>query len=309
MTPLRQRFIDDLKLRNRSPLTIKAYVGHVARFARHFGKSPELLDIEHARQYQLFMLEQKRGWSHFNQAVCALRFLYGVTLGRTDQLERLPYGRRKKTVPVVLSRQEIERLMACIRKPQFRLIFATMLTTGLRISEAVGIRVNDIDADQMSILVRRGKGNKQRLVPLPQCLLLELRAWWKIHQNPQWIFPGSKPDRPQSVHSLQDAFREAVRKTGLNKPAKPHSLRHTFATELLEAGTDLLVIQRVLGHKDHRTTYGYTHVRRDHLQQTARLMDRLPMKQLLNPSTQGNLAPTDHSSKLPKLFGDTESPF
>jgi len=280
MTPLRERFIQDLQLRNRAPDTIEAYVQQVARFARHFHRSPETLGAEDVRQYQLHLLERKVSWSTFNQAVCALRFLYGTTLGRPELLARLPYGRRPKKLPVVLSQEEVLELLGCVSNRKHRLILTTMYATGLRVREAVSLRVADIDSRQMLILVARGKGNKQRLVPLSRPLLAELRAWWCVHRNPVWLFPGSRPDRPLGVSSIQRACQAAVTSAGLRAGVTSHTLRHTFATELLEADIDLLTIQGILGHASVSTTAVYTHVRRDRLRSVAQVLDLLPLEQL-----------------------------
>lgn len=281
MTPLRQRFLEDLRLRNRSPKTICCYLRHVTQFARYFGRSPEGLGPEQARQYQLHLLERKLSWSSFNQCVCALRFLYGTTLGRADYIERLPYGRRPKKLPVVLDRQEVVELFSCVCCQGHRMLLTTMYATGLRVGEAVQLSVRDIDSRAMTILVACGKGNKQRLVPMSPTLLQELRSWWCRHRHPRWLFPGAKPDQPLTTSTLQRACQAAVRRAGLHKAATPHSLRHTFATELLEAGVDLLTIQKILGHSCVNTTIRYTHVRRDHLQRAGRVLDLLPLRELL----------------------------
>ena len=284
MTPLRQRMIEDLQLRNRSPRTIQCYVGHVRRFAAHFGRSPEELGPEHVRDYQLHLLQQRVSWSAFNQSICALSFLYGTTLGRPETLERLAYGRRPKRIPRVLGRDEVRELLACTRQRQPRMVLTTIYGTGMRISEAVALRVADIDSREMTILVARGKGNKQRLVPLSARLLEELRAWWLTHRHPRWLFPGSHPGRPIDVGPVQNACLMAATQAGLKPGATPHTLRHTFATELLEAGIDLLTIQRILGHATLSTTLLYTHVRRDRLKMAGQAVDSalnlLPLAQL-----------------------------
>jgi integrase/recombinase XerD len=284
MTPLRQRMIEDLQLRNRSPRTIQCYVGHVRRFAAHFGRSPQELGPEDVRAYQLHLLKRQVSWSAFNQCVCALRFLYGTTLGRREPLERLAYGRRPKRIPRVLGRDEVRELLACTRQRSHRLVLTTIYGTGLRISEAVVLRVSDIDSREMTIFVARGKGNKQRLVPLSSRLLEELRAWWLTHRNPCWIFPGHNPNRAIDVGPVQKACLMAATQAGLKPGARPHTLRHTFATELLEAGIDLLTIQKILGHASLRTTLLYTHVRRDRLKVAGQAVDNtlnlLPLDQL-----------------------------
>lgn len=286
MTPLRQRMIEDLRIRNRSPKTINTYVGHVARFARHFGRSPEVLGHEEVRQYQVHLLAQKASWSAFNQCVCGLRFLYGVTLGRPEEIPRLPYGRRPKRVPRVLTQVEVLELLQCVRCRAHRMLLTTMYATGLRIDEALHLGVADIDSRQMAILVARGKGNKQRLVPLSQSLLKELRSWWQTHRHPRWLFPGNKPDRPLGASPVQRACKAAAAEASLKPGVTPHTLRHTFATELLEAGVDLLTIQKLLGHGSLSTTLLYTHVRRDHLQAVAQIQGLLPLERLCRPPIQ-----------------------
>lgn len=286
MTPLRERFIDDLRLRNRAPDTIECYVRHVRQFAKHFGRSPERLGTEEIRQYQLHLLERKVSWSSFNQCVCALRFLYGTTLRRPEYIERLPYGRRPKKLPVVLDRQEVVELLSCVSSRGHRVALTAIYATGMRVEEAAELGVPDIDSRQMCILVARGKGNKQRLVPMSRMLLEELRNWWKLHRDPRWMFPGAKPERPINPEVLQRACQAAVRKARLKKHATPHSLRHTFATELLEAGIDILTIQKILGHSHISTTLRYTHVRRDHLQQAAGVVNLLPLRELLSQEQQ-----------------------
>jgi len=280
MTPLRKRLIEDMQLRNLSPETIKGYVGYVAQFARHFGRSPEVLTPEHAREYQLHLLRRKVSWSTFTQSICALRFLYGTTLGRKDFVERLPYGKKPKRIPVVLSRDEIVKLLQCIPSRKQRMVLTTMYATGLRIGEAVQLSVNDIDSRRMTILVSRGKGNKQRLVPLSPKLLAELRLFWQTHRNPVWLFPSRLPDRHLGISVVERACRWARARAGLKRRFNTHTLRHTFATELLEAGVDLFSIQKILGHQSLCTTARYTHVRRSHLQEACQSLDLLPLEQL-----------------------------
>ena len=280
MTPLRQRMIEDMQLRNMSPETIKGYVRYVAQFARHFGRSPEILTPEHAREFQLHLLQRKVSWSTFNQSLCALRFFYGTTLGRKDFVERLPYGKKPKRVPLVLSRDEIVKLLQCIPSRKQRMVLTTMYATGLRVGEAVRLSVNDIDSRRMTILVARGKGNKQRLVPLSPKLLTELRLFWQTHRNPVWLFPSRLPDQHLSIGALEKSCTKARHRAGLTRRFSTHALRHTFATELLEARVDLFSIQKILGHTSLCTTARYTHVRRSHLQEACQSLDLLPLEQL-----------------------------
>jgi site-specific recombinase XerD len=280
MTPLRQRLIHDMQLRNYSPETIRSYVHWLAQFARYFQRSPADLTPEHARQYQLHLLDKKVSWSTYNQSVCALRFLYGTTLGRKEDIPRLPFGRKPKRIPVVLNRDEVLKLLQCIHSRKQRMLLTTMYATGMRVGEAVQLRVADIDSRRMTILVSRGKGNKQRLVPLSQTLLTELRLFWKTHRNPVWLFPSRRPDKPLSAPTPGRTLQRAKVRAGLKRRFSTHVLRHTFATELLEAGVDLFSIQKILGHRSLSTTATYTHVRRSHLQEACRSLELLPLEQL-----------------------------
>ena len=309
MTPLRQRLIEDMQLRNRSPITITSYVRYVAQFAKFFGRSPEQLTPEHARQYQLHLLEKKVSWSTFNQSVCALRFLYGTTLGRKDYVQRLPFGKKPKRIPVVLSRDEVLKFLQCILSRNQRMLLTTMYATGLRVGEAVELRVTDIDSRRMTILVSRGKGNKQRLVPLSPKLLTELRLFWQTHRNPVWLFPSRDPNRPLRIASVDRMCARARVRAGLKRHFNTHALRHTFATELLEAGVDLFSIQKILGHRSLTTTAHYTHVRRSHLQEACKSLDLLPLEQLRQVPTPAP-APRSASrrSKSAKSSAVTETP-
>jgi integrase/recombinase XerD len=308
MTPLRQRLIEDMQLRNRSPVTTKAYVRYVAQFAKFFGRSPEELTPEHARQYQLHLLRRRVSWSTFNQSVCALRFLYGTTLGRKDYVERLPYGKKPKRIPVVLSRDEVLKLLQCVPSRKQRMVLTTMYATGLRIGEAVQLRVTDIDSRRMTLLVSRGKGNKQRLVPLSQKLLTELRLFWQTHRNPVWLFPSRQPDRHLGMSVVERACRWARGQAGMKRRFNTHTLRHTFATELLEAGVDLFSIQKILGHRSLSTTANYTHVRRSHLQEACKSLDLLPLEQLRQvPGTPPMVRQPGRRSKSAKSSAATEA--
>ena len=275
MTPLRQRFIDDLRLRNYAQRTIETYVGRIVAFAKHFGRSPDLLGPEEVRTFQLHLLERRVSWSSFNQAVCALRFLYGTTLGRPEQLPLIPYGKRPKTLPSVLAPQEVLRLIDAAPTPRDRIFLQVAYGCGLRLSELMHLRVTDIDSARMVIQVRQGKGAKDRLVPLSPRLLQELRAYWRRYRPSAWLFPGDKPGQPISGSNLQRRFGQLVQRVGLTKHCSLHTLRHSYATHLLEAGVDLLTLKTLLGHKTLETTTRYLHVNSQRLQQTPSLLDLL----------------------------------
>jgi site-specific recombinase XerD len=253
--------IEDLKVRNRSARTIKTYIGHVAKFAQHFQKSPELLGPEEVRQYQVYLVHERRvSWSHFNQAVCALRFLYHHTLRRDWAITHIPFPRQPKKLPVVLSQSEVQRFLAAIRKLKYRAILMTAYAAGLRLSEITHLQVSDIDSQRMMIRVRQGKGQKDRYVMLSPTLLELLRVYWRVERPKTWLFPGHQPDEPISMTSVQRVCHQAGVDAGLSKRVTVRMLRHCFATHLLEAGTNVRVIQSLLGHRSLSTTQRYTYV-------------------------------------------------
>lgn len=276
MTKLRQRMTEDLNIRNYSPRTVDIYTRCVAEFAKHFNRSPGQLDIEHIREYQTYLAATKKAsWTKYNQTVCALRFLYRVTLGRPELIEHIPFPKQEKKLPIVLSRQELELFFDAVGYPKHRTILMTMYAAGLRISEALALRVGDIDGSRMTIFVRQGKGKRDRYTILSPKLLCQLREYWKICKPKSWLFPGSTLDRPLSPCSVQRASCKARLKARINKPVKTHTMRHCFATHLLEAGTDLRTIQLLLGHADLATTTVYLHVATAALQSTGRTPDLL----------------------------------
>jgi site-specific recombinase XerD len=280
MTPLRQRFIEDLQVRNLSPRTIECYVYHVAAFAKYFGRSPEVLGPEEIRQFQVYLAtEKKASWSTFNQTVCALRFLYRVTLPRPWPVTMIPFAKRPKRLPVVLGPEDVQRLLACARPLKQRVILAIFYAAGLRLEEALHLKAQDIDSTRMLLHVGWGKGAKERLVPLSPRLLNELREYWKAYRPTHWLFPGKTPEQPLGGTTVQKACTRAAEEAGLKRRITPHVLRHSYATGLLEAGVDLLTISRLMGHRSFSTTLIYLHVRRPHLESTPSPLDWLPVAQ------------------------------
>jgi integrase/recombinase XerD len=275
MTPLRQRLVDDLRLRNYSERTVEAYVGGVARFARHFGRSPDQLGPDEIRAYQLHLLDKHVSWSQFNQIVCSLRFFFNVTLGRPELIQHLPFGKRRKTLPLVLSPDEVLRLLEAATAGRARLLFQIAYACGLRVSELVRLQVRDIDSARMVIVVRQGKGGKDRLVPLSQRLLEELRRYWKERRPKTWLFPAQRGTGHLCVDWVQRLCRRLVARAALGKRATLHTLRHSYATHLLEAGVDLLTLQKILGHSALSTTARYVHLSTRHLQKAPSLLDLL----------------------------------
>jgi integrase/recombinase XerD len=276
ITALRQRMVDDLRLRNRSPRTIQSYVAHVAHFAKYWQRSPEQLGPEEIRQYQVHLVKERAvSWSTFNQAVSALRFFYGVTLGRTELIEQVPYQRRARQLPVVLSPEEVSRFLGAIHNLKYRAILMTVYAAGLRLSEVAHLRVADIDSQRMTIRVRQGKGQKERYVMLAPTLLPVLREYWRAARPRVWLFPGRTGEHSLSVSSIEKVCREAGRVAGLSKPVTVRCLRHSFATHLLETGTNIRVIQTLLGHRSVATTQRYTYVSADTLHATASPLEHL----------------------------------
>ncbi len=261
MSILRQRMIEDLRVRNYSERTVETYVTRVAKFARHFGKSPDLLGPEEIRLYQLHLLETRPGsWSVFNQTVCALRFLYGVCLRREWTFQQIPFPKQQRKLPVVLSRVEVARLLVAVPNVKHRTVLETIHAAGLRLSEALHLRAEDVDSQRMALRVRLGKGGKDRYAPLSGTLLGRLREYWKQCRPSGWLFPGREGGSPLTHSSVQRVCKRAALRAGLSKRVSPHTLRHSFATHLLEAGTDLKTIQVLLGHRSLNTTSVYLHV-------------------------------------------------
>ena len=238
--------------------------------------APDQLDAEHVRQYQLHLLARGVSWSRFNQAVCALRFLCRVTLQRHELLPLLPYGKKPKSLPAVLSADEVVRLFQAVADPCHRLLLQTAYAAGLRVSEVVRLQVGDIDSPRMLLHIRCAKGRKDRLVPLSAVLLQDLRAYWRLRRPRPWLFPGQRPGQPLSIGQVQRICRRAVRAAGITKKASMHTLRHSCATHLLESGCDLATLQKLLGHNQLSTTMRYIHVQQSHLHSCRSPLDTLP---------------------------------
>ena len=263
MTPLRARMAEDMAIRNLSPNTQASYIGQVSMFARHFGKSPDLLGPEQIRDYQLFLTTEKQlAPGSIRIAVSALRFLYGVTLQRDwDIPQVLPAPKQPRKLPVVPSPEEVARFLDAVRIIRNRAVLTTCYAAGLRISEAVGLRPSDIDSGRMVVRVDQGKGRKDRFVMLSPRLLETLRDYWRrTRPAGQWLFPGMLPGRHVSRHTLGQACHKARPLAGLEKRITPHSLRHAFGVHLLESGVDVRTIQLLLGHRSLSTTARYLQV-------------------------------------------------
>lgn len=261
MTPLRQRMLEDLRIRNYSPSTVRAYIRCVADFAHHFNKPPDKLGSEEIRSYQLYLLNEKRvKLSTYIQAICGLRFFFQNTLHRRIDIDRIPLPRYEKKLPAILSKPEVKALLEAPRSLKQRAMLATMYGAGLRVSEVAHLKVADLDRERRVIWVRAGKGHKDRQVMLSESLREVLIAYWRRQRPADWLFPGKMPGRPITSDSIFKACVAAARKAGIAKTVHPHSLRHAFATHLLDEGVNLLVIQALLGHANLKSTARYLHL-------------------------------------------------
>jgi integrase/recombinase XerD len=269
MTPLRQRMMQELQLRGYSPRTVEAYLHPVAQLARHYHTAPDQLSEEQVRDYLIHLSTvQKVSRSTHTIALCGIKFFYQHTLGRAWKVFDIARPRAEKKLPAVLSRDEVARILAAVRIPVYRVCLSTIYTCGLRLLEGAQLQVPAIDGDRKLVHVHHGKGALDRYVPLPDATLTLLRTFWRTHRDPLWLFPAtpksrSKTPGPISRSSLQSAFVRAVKQCGIRKPAHVHTLRHSYATHLLEAGVALQLIQEYLGHKSARTTTIYTHLTRE----------------------------------------------
>jgi len=278
MTPLRQRMLEDLQIRNLSVHTQRSYLEQVSRFARHFGQSPAVLGPEEIRTYQLYLTNEKKlAPGSVVIAVSALRFLYKVTLKKDWPLDdMIPAPKKPQTLPVVLSPDEVLQFLDSVASPKHRTILTTCYAAGLRISEAVCLTSPVIDSRRMVIRIAQGKGQKDRYVMLSPKLLEILRDWWRRERPTTWLFPGERPGQHVTRNAVELACRKAHRRARIPKPVTPHSMRHAFAVHLLETGTDVRTIQLLLGHRSLATTARYLRIATSKVCSTTSPLDLLP---------------------------------
>lgn len=297
--PLTIRLAQDLKIRNMAERTIDAYTYHAGKFADFINKPLDCVTPEDVRAFQIHLIEDRKlAYSSFNQAVCALRFLYTHSIRVPWPVTMVPFGKRPKTLPVVLGRQEVDDLLRCTKNLKQRTFLTTLYATGMRFSEAANLTIADIDSKRMQIRITHGKGAKQRQVPLSPRLLSELREYWKRYKPTSLLFPGNSADKTYCDTSIQLAIKASAKAANISKKISPHTLRHSYATGLLEAGVDLLTISRLLGHASFATTMVYLHCRREHLHSAPSPLDWLPVKQLptYQPPAENGPPPQDHQS-------------
>lgn len=277
MSALRKQMQADMAVRGLAPRTQKAYIDAVAAIARHYHRSPDTLSIVEIEQYLHHLItERQRSWSTTNQAVCALRFLFHVTLKRPEVALAIPMRRTGSKQPEILSRDEIASILNAARQLMHRTFLMTAYAAGLRVGEACHLRCADIDAQRMMLRVVSGKGGKDRYTLLSAPLLAQLRLYWKVTRPASWLFPKpSRPDQPLDICTAQRIFYRCKRYAGVAKQGGIHSLRHAFATHLLESGVDLHTICRLLGHSDISTTTRYLHLKQADLTQSGSPLDLL----------------------------------
>ena len=276
MGRLHDRMKRDMELRHLSRRTQDCYLLCMRNYTRYFGVSPEGLGEEEIKTYLYHLIEAKQAsQATVSQSYSALKFFYETTLKRDWISYRIPRAKQSKPLPAVLSPGEVQAIVSAVRNLKHRAILMTIYSGGLRINEAVHLKVTDIDSSRMVIRVRHGKGKKDRYTLLAQRTLEELRHYWKQSQPVDWLFPGKDRSVPLSVSSVQKAFKEALIRTGIKKAVSVHTLRHSFATHLLENGTDLYHIQRLLGHASPKTTTVYLHLSRRDLGQIANPLDSI----------------------------------
>lgn len=279
MTPLRERMIAFMKVRNYSERTIETYVHWVSVLARFHRKSPDELDENDLIEFQVWLRESSRAsWSGFNQAMCALRLFYGQVLGREQVCARLTYARRERKLPVVLSAAEVEAMARAARSLRDLVILSIFYSCGLRLRELAALRTEDIDSSRMMIHVRRGKGNKDRYVPLSTSLLELLRQYWLTFKARGYLFPSPRnKERTLDDHTIQRIITRMARAAGIEKRVTPRTLRHTYATHQIEQGVNLRFVQAILGHRSVLTTQRYTQVSNESIGSINNPLDKIKL--------------------------------
>ena len=283
ISPLRQRMIDDMTARRFKEKVQKDYVRHVRRFAVFLGRSPDTATSEDLRRFQLHMAKQQIGAPTINSAIAALRFFFIVTLERPDLVRPLRIVTEPRKAPVVLSPEEVARLLEAAPGLKYKAALSVAYGAGLRVSEVANLKVSDIDRERMTLRVEQGKGQRDRDVMLSPHLLQLLREWWKAARPQVWLFPGQNPINPITPRQLNRAVTAAKDLAGISKRVSPHTLRHSFATHLLEQGADIRVIQVLLGHAKLETTALYTRVAVSTIRDVESPLDRLSLNPTKRP--------------------------
>jgi len=287
MTPLRQHMLNDLAVRGLSENTQKLYLHAVAGLARHYRRRPDRISAREVQDYLLYLHEERHlSWRSCNVTRHGLRFFYRITLGRPDAQFYLPGAKEPSTLPQILSSEELVRLFTVTTNPKHRTLLMAAYAAGLRASELARLKVSDIDSQRMCLRIEQGKGQKDRYVPLSPRLLEQMREYWRRRRPCGWLFPGFPTDRPITRHGPSWIYRQAKKKAGISKSGGVHTLRHCYATGLLEAGVELCVIQRWLGHSSIRSTMRYLHIAQDNTGATTSPLDLLDFPKITPKSTQ-----------------------
>lgn len=277
MGEFRDRMDQELQIRGYSSETRKSYLRSVHDFVRYYKRPPDQLGLEEIRRYQLHLTQERCvSFAYFNVAVCAIRFFYKTTLQKDWDIARIPYQKKARRLPEILSREEVAKLLEAVSNLKHRAMMMTMYAGGLRLSEMLNLRVSDVDSRRMVLRIQQGKGKKDRYVMLSPELLQFLRMYWRAERPQDLLFPSPNPGKPLDRTGVQMVFRSAKRRAGITKNVSPHSLRHAFATHLLEGGTNIRVIQLLLGHKSLTSTAIYTHVATNAIGETPSPLDSLP---------------------------------
>lgn len=278
MTPLRRQMIEDMSARGLARKTKEAYLRAVFRLARYYNKSPDALTMREVQRFLIHLSEDCRlGSGSCNSYAHGLRFFYTVTLGRDGVRFHVPRAREALRQPEILSRAEVRAVLGAAKSIRDRALLCVTYGAGLRISEVVGLKLADIDRGRMCLRIRQGKRKKDRLALLSKAMLAELDGYWRAHRPEDWLFPGRVPGRPITCKAAWRIFRAAKATAGVTKRGGVHSLRHAFATHLLEAGTDIVVIQQLLGHTSIRSTLRYLHLSERRLMVTGSPLDDLEL--------------------------------
>jgi site-specific recombinase XerD len=281
VTPLRQRMLDDMRMRRLCDKTQSSYIRAVRRLAGYLGRSPDTATVEDLRRYQLHLVDQGSSPVSLNAAITGLKFFFDITLDRPELMAKMQPVRVPRTLPVVLSREEVARLIAATGNLKHQTALSVAYGAGLRASEVVALKVGDVDGQRMTLRVEQGKGQKDRYAMLSPVLLERLRVWWRVARRQGkmleggWLFPGLNPVEPLSPRQLNRAIHAAALAAGIDKRVSMHTLRHSFATHLLEQKVDIRVIQVLLGHKKLETTSLYTQVATDLLRQVVSPLESL----------------------------------
>ncbi len=263
MNALRQKMIEDMQLHGFAERTQEAYLLAVRQLAKHYRKSPDQIEEEELRQYFLFLKNEKHAArATCTLALCGIKFFYERTLGREWKTFEFLRPPKEKKLPVVLSVAEVGRVLACVHRQRYRVCLTLIYACGLRLLEGVHLQIKDIDGERQLLHISQGKGGKDRYVPLPSTCLKMLRQHWLTHRNPLWVFPSpfEEANQPMNESGVQRAFCAALQESGIHKKATVHTLRHSYATHLLEASVNLRIIQSYLGHASPSTTAIYTHL-------------------------------------------------